>query len=84
VKSVFEVAIKNLDTPIWWITAILKITIAHYDAEPVRVSQAYRSSAVLIVHFDDRYAKAKIIKFGVSDKAPEGSTVIFGDTRISF
>ena len=34
--------------------------------------------------FDDRYAKAKLSMSGVFGKVPAGSTLIFGDTRISF
>ena len=37
-----------------------------------------------ITRFDDRYTEAKFSKFGVWDKVPEGNTLIFGDTRISF
>ena len=37
-----------------------------------------------MICFNDRYTEATFSKFGVWHKLPEGSALIFGDTRISF
>jgi len=51
-------------------------SLSRYDRSPF--------SSKSITGFDDRYAVAKFSRSGVWDKVPEGSTLIFGDVRISF
>jgi len=43
----------------------------------------YHAWSVHLCRFHDRYAEAKFSRSGVWSKVPEGSTLIFGDTRIS-
>ena len=59
--------------------------LSTYDDGPVYDALSTQlSRAKLIARFDDRYTEAKFSKSEVWDKVPEGSTLIFGDTRISF
>jgi len=63
-----------------------KLAVNHGSSEVLSTDILYEHPscrAKSTTRFGDRYAEAKFSKSRVWDKVPDGSTLIFGDARIS-